>query len=83
MWIGYSFRFSYWFAVSMVHDLDEKDFKQGTFFDRTLDRKSPPEAQSSRRDALVGYKLRDGSYLFFNLEVQGRNSAHLKVGMMQ
>ena len=78
-----SFRFSYWFAVSMVHDLDEKDFKQGAFFDRTLDRNSPPDAQSSRRDALVGYKLRDGSYLFFNLEVQERKTAYLKVGIMQ
>ena len=78
-----SFRFSYWFAVSMVHDLDEKGFKQGAFFDRTLDRNSPPDAQSSRRDALVGYKLRDGSYLFFNLEVQERKTAYLKVGIMQ
>jgi hypothetical protein len=41
-----SFRFSYWFAVSMVHDLDEKDFKQGAFFDRTLDRNSPPDARA-------------------------------------
>lgn len=78
-----SFRFSEWFAVSIVHDLDEEDFKLGAFFDRTLDREWPPDAQSSRRDALAGYKLRDGSYLFFKLEVQGSETAHLKVGIMQ
>lgn len=78
-----SFRFSEWFAVSIVRDLNEKDFKQGVFFDRTLNREWPPDAQSSRRDALVGCKLRDGSHLFFSLEVQGRETAHLKVGIMQ
>jgi hypothetical protein len=78
-----SFRFSEWFAVSIVHDLNEKDFKQGAFFDRTLNREWPPDVQSSRRDALVGCKLRDGSRLFFSLEVQGRETAHLKVGIMQ
>jgi hypothetical protein len=78
-----SFRFSEWFAVSMVHNLDEKDFKRGGFFDRTLYRGWAPDGQNSRTDALGGYKLRDGSYLCFNLEVQESKTTHLKVGIIQ
>jgi len=78
-----SFRFSDWFAVSVVHNLDEKEFKLGTFFDCTLDRRWPTETQGSRRDSLAGYKLRDGSYTFFNFEMKGSGTADLKVGIMQ
>jgi hypothetical protein len=75
-----SFEYWVWLGVSIVRDLDEKDFKQGTFFDRAVNRKY---AQDSRIDALAGWKLHDGSHLFFNLEVQGNNTAHLKVGIIQ
>jgi len=77
-----SFRFYEWFAASIVHDLDEEDFKQGTFFDPTLYREYGQEIENLRRGSLFGWKLRDDSNLFLNIEMQGRETAELKVGIM-
>jgi hypothetical protein len=53
------------FGVSIVHDLDEQNFRYRGFFDRWLESRDVPESQDLTRD-VISYKLKDGTYLFLS-----------------
>jgi hypothetical protein len=55
------------FAVWILYDLDEVDFRYRGFFDRWLDGRDVSESQDLTQD-FINYKLKDGTYLFLGCD---------------